>query len=304
VRLGQTSPETSRVAILLADISGSTPLYEAVGDAQAQRLIGEELGRLQAAITDQGGACIRQKGDDVLGCFREPGSAFRAVRAMLAGPTDHLLSIHAGVHYGQIVRAGGDIFGEAVNLTARLAALANAGEALFSGGFVDQLSRAEAACLRPLDRIRLKGVSSPIEVYSFVDEDPAIQTQVPFGRTEIRAAPASWLPATAVSIVLTHGRNSRRCGESESMLIGRSDECDIVLSRPWISRKHAMVTVRDGKVALADRSSSGTYVAIAGGHELLLRRETVMLTGSGVISPALHPAQAEADPIYFEIIRR
>jgi adenylate cyclase len=74
-------------------------------------------------------------------------------------------------------------------------------------------------------------------------------------------------------------------------------------SRPWISRKHAVVTVRDGKVMLGDRSSSGTYVSISGGHELLLRRETIMLTGNGVISPAIHPARPEADLIDFEIIR-
>jgi class 3 adenylate cyclase len=298
------SPETARAAILLADISGSTPLYEAVGDARAQRQISGELARMQTAVTAEGGVCVRQKGDDVLGCFAEPSRAFRAVRAMLSRPHDHALRIHAGLHYGPVVLAGGDIFGEAVNLTARLAALANADEALFSRSFVDQLPRPEAAGLRPLDRIRLKGVSSPIEVYSFVDEDPAVQTQVPSGRTEIRAAPASWLPATAVTIVRTHERDSCRCGESDTVLIGRSDECDIVLSRPWISRKHALVTVRDGKAVLADRSSSGTYVAIDGGHELLLRRETILLTGNGVISPAMHPSQPEADPIRFEIILR
>jgi adenylate cyclase len=302
--LGQMSPQTAHVAILLADISGSTPLYEAAGDARAQRLIGSELLRLQAAIGDADGVCIRQKGDDVLGCFAEPSNAFRAVRAMFARPVDHPLRIHGGLHYGPIVRAGGDIFGEAVNLTARLAGLANADEVLFSKSFVDQLPSREAACLRPLDRIRLKGVSSPIEVYSFVDDDPALQTQVPLGTTEIRPAPASWLPAAAVTIVLTHGRDSRRCGESQSMLIGRSDECDIVLSRPWISRKHAMLTVRDGKAVLADRSSAGTYVAIAGGHELLLRRESIVLTANGVISPAMPAGRPEAEPIRFEIIRR
>jgi adenylate cyclase len=298
------SPETARAAILLADISGSTPLYEAVGDTQAQRLISEELTRLQTAITGEGGVCIRQKGDDVLGCFTEPRRAFRAVRAMLSRPVDHALRIHGGLHYGPILRADGDIFGEAVNLTARLAALANADEALFSKSFVDQLPRREAACLRPLDRIRLKGVSSPIEVYSFVADDPALQTQIPVRAAEARAALESRSPATAVTVVLAHDGASRQCGETESMLIGRSDECDIVLSRPWISRKHAMVTVRDGKAILADRSSSGTYVTIAGGHELLLRRETILLTGNGVISPALHPARPEADPIRFEIIRR
>jgi adenylate cyclase len=301
--MDRMSPEPVRVAIVLADISGSTPLYEAVGDARAQRLIRGELMRLQGAIGDQGGVCIRQKGDDVLGYFAEPGRAFRAVRAMLARPTDRALRVHAGLHYGQIVLAGGDIFGEAVNLTARLAALANADEALSSRSFVDQLPSREAACLRPLDRIRLKGVSSPIEVYSFVEDDAAMQTQIFVGATEIHGALAASLPAAAVAMVLHHGGHARRYGENEIMLIGRSDECDIVLARPWVSRRHAVATVRDGRVILEDRSSSGTYVSIGGGHELLLRRETIMLTGDGIISPAIHPARPEADPIRFEIIR-
>jgi adenylate cyclase len=298
------SPETARVAILLADISGSTPLYEAVGDARAQRLIGGELARLQAAIADEGGVCIRQKGDDVLGYFVQPSKAFWAVRTMLSRRAEHALRIHGGVHYGQIVLADGDIFGEAVNLTARLAALANAGEVLFSRSFVDQLPTRETPSLRPLNQIRLKGVGSPIEVYSFVDDDPATQTQGVTEATQIRGALEPWLADAAVTIVLSHGRGSHRCGESESMLIGRSDECDVVLARPWVSRRHAMLTVRDGKVFLEDRSSSGTYVAIVGGHELLLRRETTLLTGNGVISPAMHPARPEADPIHFEVIRR
>jgi adenylate cyclase len=299
------SPETARVAILLADISGSTPLYEAVGDAQAQRLVGRELTRLQAAISDAEGVCIRQKGDDVLGYFAQPSKAFRAVRAMLSRPINSALRIHGGLHYGQIVLADGDIYGEAVNLTARLAALANAGEALLSQSFFDQLPPPETACLQPLDRFRLKGVSSPIQIYSLVDDDGgAVQTQIFARPTEPPAASQPWPGASNVTLVLTHQHGSRRCGETESMLIGRSDDCDIVLSRPWISRKHALVTVRDGKVMLEDRSSSGTYVAIGGGHELLLRRETIMLTGNGVISPALHPARPEAEPIRFEVVRR
>jgi adenylate cyclase len=299
------SPETARVAILLADISGSTPLYEAVGDAQAQRLVGRELARLQAAIGDANGVCIRQKGDDVLGYFTQPSQAFRAIRAMLSHSTNSALRIHGGLHYGQILLADGDIYGEAVNLTARLAALANAGEALLSRSFFDQLPPPETACLQPLDRFRLKGVSSPIQIYSLVDDDgSAVQTQIFARPTEPPAGSQPWLETSKVTLVLTHQHGSRHCGETESMLIGRSDDCDIVLSRPWISRRHAMVTVRDGKAMLEDRSSSGTYVAIAGGHELLLRRETIMLTGTGVISPALHPARPEAEPIRFEVLQR
>ena len=224
------SPETVRVAILLADISGSTPLYEAVGDARAQRLIGGELARLQAAITDEGGVCIRQKGDDVLGYFMQPSKAFRAVRTMLSRPAGHALRIHGGVHYGQIVLADGDIFGEAVNLTARLAAVANADEVLFSRSFVDQLPTRETPSLRPLNRIRLKGVGSPIEVYSFVDDDPAMQTESRHGRdANPRRSGATVDRRSGHGRAHVTGATDDRCDETESMLIGRSDDCDIVL---------------------------------------------------------------------------
>jgi class 3 adenylate cyclase len=294
----ETSPKAVRACVLLADISGSTALYEAVGDRAAQRVVGGELARLHAVMSGHGGVCIRQKGDDVLGWFAAPGPAFGAVRAMLAGQTDRALRIHAGLHYGQIVMADGDIFGEAVNLTARLAALANAGEALISRSLFDQLPAEERARLQPLDRLRLKGIRTPIEVYAFVDDGLGLQTTViarPVGQAE---------PGRAeVAIVLSHGRHTRRCGEAQSLVIGRSDDCGLVLSRPWISRRHAVVTVAGGKVLLEDRSSSGTFVAIDGGHELFLRRETIMLASHGVISPALRPAQPEADPIHFRIVQ-
>ncbi len=300
----QTPPEGVWAVILLADISGSTPFYEAVGNAEAQRLISLELERLQAAIGNEDGVVVRKKGDDVLGYFDDPGQALRALRAILSATTDPALAVHAGLHYGQIVLADGDIFGQAVNLTARLAALANDGEALLSRSLFDLLSGSEAAELRSLGQIRLKGVGEPIDVFSFLADDSSSQTRMasPAKRTGGRASSASTV--SNVAVVLTHDRESRTCREAESVLIGRSTDCSIVLPHPWISRKHAVVRVLDGKFILEDRSASGTYVSMDGGHEFLLRRESVVLTGSGTISPAVRLAQPEADPISFETIQR
>ncbi len=300
----QTPPTGVWAAILLADISGSTPFYEALGNAEAQRQISLELTRLRAAVEAEGGVVVRQKGDDVLGYFDRPSQAFGAVRAMLSGPADQALAVHAGLHYGQIVLAEGDIFGQAVNLTARLAALANDGEALLSRSLRDQLSAGEIASLRALGHIRLRGVSEPLDVFSLLAEETSIRTSVTLlskgaGRRG-KVAP----PAPRVAVVLTHDHTSRTCREAESVVIGRSTECSIVLSHPWISRKHAVVTVLDGKFILEDRSASGTYVSMDGGHEFLLRREAVVLTGNGTISPAVRLAQPEADPISFETIQR
>jgi hypothetical protein len=223
---------------------------------------------------------------------------------MIANPSDHLLAIHAGLHFGQILYAEDDIFGEPVNLTARLAALANAGEALLSQSFFDRLPEDKRTGLQPIDRVWLKGISEPIDVYSFVDEDAAMRTRMVSGSTAGDELGTAWARVPDVTLILSCDDNLQRCREAGSVLIGRSSECNLVLSSPWISRKHALVTVREGKVMFEDRSSSGTYLSINDGHEFFVRRETVVLTGSGVISPAVGIDQPEADLIRFEIIQR
>ena len=102
-----------------------------------------------------------------------------------------------------------------------------------------------------------------------------------------------------VTVTLHFADRSQHCGERATLSIGRSPDCDVVIGRSWVSRKHATVSVHRGKVQLDDRSSSGTYVSVQDGYEFFMRRETVLLTGSGVISPALRPADARAQVIRY-----
>jgi adenylate cyclase len=306
VKLGvcPMSRNVPEVAILLADISGSTPLYEAIGDAAAARQIGACLDGLQSIIARRGGTFIHSRGDDVLCTFAEPSSALQAARELLAQSPASQLAIHGGMHVGPVVRAHGDIFGDAVNLTARLAAIARPAEILISKGFVDRIPPAERSSLRVLDNMIFKGKGTPTEIYLLVPEDSAVRTEVVFGhgsghtRTRFRQVVAD------VSVTLRYADCSRPCQEQVSLSIGRSADCDLVIERSWVSRRHAVVTVRRGKVELEDRSSSGTYVSPRGGHEFFMRREIVVLTGSGTISPARRPMDANAEVIYYEVIRR
>ncbi|MGI9508027.1 MAG: FHA domain-containing protein [Geminicoccaceae bacterium] len=293
---------TLSVAVLLADISGSTALYEAVGNAEAMRTIAEELERLRMTVRDHGGVYIREKGDDVLAYFNDPANAFEAMRAIVAGGTSRL-SVHAGLHFGSILLADDDIFGEAVNLTARLAALANAGEGLMSRNLVDRLSKIEAMLL-PIGGVWLKGISEPLDVYSFTSDDTAMRTAM--YPPSVGSAHPKLMPTASAdtALVLTTGDRVWRCRQLDSLMIGRSEECDIVLPGSWISRRHAVLTVRGGKAFVEDRSSSGTYIAMGNAREVLLRRETLILSGHGTLSPALPSAQAEAVPISFEIVQR
>lgn len=291
-------------AVILADISGSTPLYKTEGDAAAQQAIVKELRRLRSTIEDHGGVCIREKGDDVLGYFEDPGRAIQALRTMITRSSSSLLSVHVGLHYGPFLLVEDDIFGETVNVTARLSTLANAEEALLSRAVVEQLSAIDAASLLPIDKIWLKGVSQPLDIYSFTGDDTAMRTAMLPTSGVADAGFSGPAAGPGVTLVLVVDERVRRCRESDSLTLGRSEACDIVLPKPWISRRHASVSVRGGKVTIEDRSSSGTYVAMSGGAEILLRRETLVLTGDGTISPALPSKRSEACPIHFEVARR
>lgn len=297
------SRNESEVAILLVDITGSTPLYEAIGDAAAERQIGACIEVLRSIVARRQGTFILSRGDDVLCTFGEPGLALRAAREMLSQAPTAQLAIHGGLNVGPVVHARGDIFGDAVNLTARLAALARPGEILISRSFVDRIPAGESSSLRLLDHMTFKGKSAPTEIYSLVPEDGAARTEAVFGhgsghtRTQyLRAVPE-------VSVTLRYADRAHACKEQESLSIGRSDDCDVVIGRTWVSRQHAFVTIRRGKVQLEDRSSSGTYVSMRDGYEFFMRRETVVLTGAGTISPAVRPTDASAEVVHYEVVR-
>ena len=280
------------VAVLLADISGSTPLYERVGDAAAVLQIGECLDRLRSIADQEGGRFVRSRGDDVLCTFADPASALKAARGMLSSHSSGSLSIHAGGHFGQIIETHDDLFGDAVNLTARLAALATPGEFLVSRSFFERLPEEGGRPFRLLDDVAFKGRNAPAEVYSLLEDDGTT-------RTKLMSPPSG----QKLLVTLRYKDNSHHCNDRQIMSIGRAPECDLVIGQPWISRRHAVVTVRRGKVAIEDRSSSGTYVTIGNGRELFMHRESALLTGSGIISPAMRPSDAGAEIVHYEIIQ-
>jgi adenylate cyclase len=286
---------SDEVAILLADITGSTPLYETEGDAAAARQVAACLDRLRSIAEREGGTFIRSRGDDLLCTFTDSVAALRAARLMLFQLSFGPLAVHAGIHFGQVIRVGGDVFGDAVNLTARLAASAKPGELLASRGLLDRMPQSDRQPFQALAAMMFKGRHEPTDVFSFQEDFRAENTQMVLDESRSRASPE-------MMAILRYRTEEWHCCELETLSIGRSPGCDLVISQPWISRQHATLSVRRGKVRLDDQSSSGTYVTITG-EETFLRRETALLTGSGTISPARRPTDAGAEVIHFEIVR-
>jgi len=273
--------------MVIADISGSTPLYKAVGDDHAQRLIQDEINRLRSVLLAFGGMPVGQKGDDVLSYFTDPDAALRATLDLITPPQGAALSVHVGLHHGPIVVAKQGIYGEAVNITARLATAANPGEACISETAADALAAELKPLLKPLGPLNLKGLTEPINAFSLISTraDTALRTRLPewYGSRGENAPSGD----EGLTLVISHqGRTWQRSANGQ-LSIGRSAECDIVLPQPWISRLHAVLAMKNGKLMLTDHSTSGTYVKSEAGREIQLKRETVMLADSGSISPSL-----------------
>jgi hypothetical protein len=264
-------------AVLIADISGSTPLYERDGNERALQEIDQCLNRLQAVIHREGGEYVSSKGDDVLCLFDDADLAFLVARQMLAEGPSHVLSIHAGLYWGDLLRLGGNVYGKPVYTAARLAALAKPGELLLGDTAFVRLSPAERGRLSDIGAVHLKGKAAPSEVYSWLAADVS-------QLTEVEAVPARTAARGARSVVLRFGGVVWRIGEGETLSVGRAQACDLVVPEPFVSRRHGTIAVARGLVEFTDHSSTGSFVVAGDGREYELFRRTMVLSGEGAIS--------------------
>lgn len=282
------------LVILFADICGSSPIYARVGNTQALELIGTRLDRMASIVRTHGGAVIRSKGDDLLCTFTTADAAVQAACDLVTTHHSDDLQVRAGAHRGEVVRARGDIFGDAVNLAARLLDIARPNEVVVTDALAEDLSEQNRTALKFFSRRLLKGQSSPVDLYSV---SPPKQSSMETLTVMVPRRTRTTSPRAALRVEC-EGREWI-CVEGMTLSIGRSDSCDIVVNDPHISREHATIEMRDGKAILSDRSSGGTWVAAETGA-VLLRRESTFLVGRGEISLGDRDAGAGAMTLRYE----
>jgi adenylate cyclase len=286
-------------AVLLADVVGSTPLYERIGDDAALQQVSDCLDAMREIVAWHGGDFIYSKGDDVLSLFERPEAALTAVCQISSQLTKWPLSARIGLHFGAVIRARGALFGDVVNVTARLSSTANPGEVLISQSFFEALSAGSRNALRLLDKMAFKGRQDLFDVYTLGSDD-GLGTHIASRGTFVDRRSA---PPRQINLVIRYGDQLRSCRNNEFVTIGRSPECNIVVQRPWVSRHHATLTISNGKARLIERSSSGTFVSMGPDHdEVFVRREDILLFGSGVISPGQRSSLGDAQILHYEIV--
>jgi adenylate cyclase len=152
-------------AICFVDLTGYTQLTEERGDEAAAHV----AGRLASLVTDisrsRGGRPVRWLGDGGLFHFREPWTAVIAGLDMVErAPAVDLPPAHVGIHTGPVVSQDGDVYGRTVNLAARIASYARAGQVIVSEDTAHRSDHPEL-WLEPLGPVPLNGVAEPLPLY-------------------------------------------------------------------------------------------------------------------------------------------
>lgn len=279
------SSKLSDLAILFADIAGSTRLFDVLGDEAARSKISTCLDMLSEVVATNDGTVIKTIGDEIMCTFPTAEDAATAACEMhealendrtemtAAGPVS--LRIRVGVHFGPTILEHGDVFGDAVNVAARMVALAKARQIITTKGTVDQLSSVMQASARLIDRAPVKG-KDVMDIWELVweqDDVTRISTDV-INRAELDAH----------MVVSYHDTNLKLGRDRPQLVLGRSKTADVTVNESLASRQHVRIEFRRGKFFITDISTNGTYLKPAEADEMFLRREELQLSGSGMIS--------------------
>jgi class 3 adenylate cyclase len=151
-------------AMSFLDLVGYTHLTEQRGDAAAAALAETLAVLVNRSSREHGGVPVKWLGDGVMVHHREPAGAVRSALGLVAElPEAGLPPAHVGVAAGPVVAQGGDYFGRTVNLAARIAAHASAGQVLVSQR-VAEAAPPGGVVFTDAGEVELKGFARPVRL--------------------------------------------------------------------------------------------------------------------------------------------
>ncbi|HEV3011444.1 MAG TPA: adenylate/guanylate cyclase domain-containing protein [Burkholderiales bacterium] len=276
---------SDQLAVLFADVCDSTTIYEAIGDTRALSLITQLLARLDEKVKASAGTVIKTVGDGLVCQFKDADAAFHAACGMqeaavaLSQGAEPKLSIKVGFNWGPVVTEGGDVFGDTMNVCARLVSVAGPEQVLTTQEAVDALAEPLRRRCRQLYPMKVRGRIGDVNVCDVLwrSDDPDVTEAM--DRDElVGASTKDWV------LKVSYAGDSVLVEPGESISIGRDKGNDIIVNSTHASRVHARISGRGAHFVIADQSSNGTFLLIDGNPtELQLRREEGMLGERGYI---------------------
>ena len=301
----QNDPKTDsgkrETTVLFADLIGAADLYTKAGDAAGGEAIKKCVERLRKAVYDcgAGGRVMHVKGDKVMVLVTTPDIAADAAVAMHSAMEDVApvqgtkLALGIGFHHGPVIQKDNDVFGDTVNLAARLVEQAANGQIITTEETGKRLAPLYRAWMRKLYSIEIRGRSGEVALCELVWRADDSATQYAKNR-----APES--VAKSALTLRYKGQKMVRRREKELITIGREDNCGLVIGETNASRQHCTIERRKDKFVLSDHSANGTFITIEGEKEVELQREDFVLSRRGVLTFG-QPRASASETVEFSI---
>lgn len=268
--------------VLFADILGGADLIAKAGDAAAVAALAGCISHIRTAAEGCGARVMNRGADKLMALVASPDAAADAAAAMHAAmdtfpqQSDIKLALGIGFHHGPIIQKDNEVFGDTVNLAAKLVEQAANGQIITTRETATHLSPLYRAWMRKLYSIDIKGRSGQVALCELVWRADDNATLFAKKRT-------TRVATTTLTLVYRDKKIVRR-RDRDSVTIGRDEHCGIQIADDQASRLHCTIERRQDKWFLIDHSTNGTYVSVDRTQDVLIQREEFTLSGRGRIT--------------------
>src|SRR6188768_2434065 len=179
---GSYEPSRRLAAILAADISGYSRLMTVDEEGTHARVKRYRRELIEPAIAEHHGRLIKTSGDGFLAMFDSPVEAVRCaivIQQSMVGrnaalPRDQWMLFRIGVNLGDVIVEPDDIYGDGVNIAARLEGIADPGDLFISGGVYEQIKHKLVCGYQSLGDRQVKNITDPVRVYRVLPDPAAV----------------------------------------------------------------------------------------------------------------------------------
>lgn len=297
-----------KLAVLYADVSGSTRIYEEHGDKVARANIRTCLDILIDVATRHDGHLVKTIGDEIMCSFINPVMAAITAVEMQQSLQDASeqgefsigeMHVKIGWHYGPVNYRGKEIIGEAPVTAQQVIHLAKADEILTTGQSIHALPDELGENAHLIDAIEAEAWVGKLNVYTLPWEETEEVTH--FEPARVRPEKTTVCDALMIEY---HGRTMRLDENHAYFSIGRGQQNDLSVEGKFTSRLHAEIECRRGGFHLRDVSTNGTAVVYADGNTAHLHREELLINGEGSICFGGLPEEDPGGTVHFKCVRK
>ena len=209
------------------------------------------------------------------------------------------VKLHIGLHFGTVLVEQADMFGDTVNAAAYLTAVAAEDQILTTEATEARLSEALKAAVRPIFKTVLKGSAQESTVFQIIWEQQSPDL------TDVNLSSHRRIPADTGSLLLAYrDRVIRIDPQNPAVLVGRGEECNLVVADKFASRQHMTVRLLRTHFYLVDHSINGSFVTLESGDEVHVLRGELLLDGSGRICLGRSRTEGASELIVYKRDRR